>query len=141
MIDPVVNMPLWFVVLHPITWLVTIPLEFIQNTVILILFFNVININYKKAAYRQCILPLCLFTMIAHLNCAAILFFIMYFNMYNFVITIFGVFFSALLVYYLNLKITFRDIEATVSDIKRLSFAVAVFTAPYVFLLPADLII
>ncbi len=134
-----VSVPLWFYAIYPYVWLILFPLNIIVNSAVLILFLFILDINQKKAAFKSCIWKLCLLSFLAHLNSAVILFFLMYFEIYNFVLSLAGVLFSAALTYYFNYKITFASLEAKISDIKRISFAIALFTAPYYYLLTSDI--
>ena len=57
-------------------------------------------------------------------------------NPVGFVIVLLATVFAAVLIYILNLKLSFRKLDWPLSDKKKMARILAVFTAPYLFFLP-----
>lgn len=62
-----------------------------------------------------------------------------YSNIFAFVITLLAVAISGFCIYKFNLKSTFKTIEIDIAHKKRLALMLALFTAPYMLLIPANL--
>jgi len=165
MIKPVfINMmfPLWLFWLIPEAWIVIIPLTFITDSAVFLIALKIMKQSEIKQKYKKAILKIWLLGFAADIPgiimLAAALFVPYsetgfgnwwyeymtnavtlnpYQNIFAFLYTLIAVAAPAALIYVLNKKIALKKLGLDEKTLKRLSLAMAVFTAPWLFLFPS----
>ena len=146
--------PIWLLVLYPPILLFVIPANFIVDYLVLRIGAKHLQIeNYKEIA-KKAIIKTWLFGFLADIIGGIIMFifngfgefgFIKFANavMYNpfsrvdaLLAVILCVLITAVLIYFFNLRFSFNNLDMETAKAKRLALYLAIFTAPYLFLLP-----
>lgn len=155
--------------LAPQIWLVAVPASFIVDSVVILLSLYFLESSSRMTIYKKVILKVwgygfladlvsILFLLAADLSGYAIsaalkesereniknfgfaIKYNPYFNIFALIITILAIFISGFCIYLFNMKCVFKNIDMKSTDKKRLALLLAVFTAPYAFLIPANLL-
>lgn len=133
--------PFWMLLMFPVVWLIVLPVNFIIDSLVLLLFMLVLKIENKKQYYKKHILKIYAFGMLSDLVGAGYMLLMMAgFQVGNMgdelYLTLPALAISAVVIFGLNYFITFC------TDNKKqrllLSLAFAVVTAPYTFLVPSS---
>ena len=148
--------PIWLLIVFPQTWIIAIPFNFIIDFLVIYFVSKRMGVeSYKQFAGKSSLLAW-IFGFISDFVGTGILFLILmaqnlvdwdwlssavngtvvnpFQNIISFMIVLFAVAISGLSIYLLNYYITFRKSSR---DIRvRISLALAIFTAPYLFFLP-----
>ena len=150
-----VMFPLFFLAFFPITWLYILPANFVIDSLVVFLGMKHLKLDNKKEVYKKSILKVWLIGFLSDmLGCLVLLpsIFIkndsfkeaMIWNLYKSPISVLlyclAIFLAGLAIYYLNKKISFKKTELNIPQIHKLSLYLAVFTAPYVLLIPTCLL-
>lgn len=144
--------PVWLMYLWPtVIWLIIIPGNFLVDSLVLILAMKCFKFEQdRKQVWKKSILPVWLFGFLSDLIGAAIIYGLMYlfdlvvpqFNTFlspgGQLIAIPGILLAGVLIYFFNKKVSFRKTDLSPEQIKKLSFALAVWTAPYTMLIPVE---
>lgn len=147
--------PIWLLMIFPLTWFLVIPAIFVADTVILFLGIFLFKVKDRGGLYKRSILWVFLFGFLSDVSGSIILLlsqllgdsgaFYEYIalplsrnpfdNIYSLLYTVGAVIVSGILIYVFNRFISFRKLKSVV--LKRgLALLLAIFTAPYLFLVP-----
>lgn len=149
--------PIWLLWLFPIAWFIVIPTNFIIDLLVIFLIMKKLNLKDIRENIKKSIMKVCLFGFFADLIGSAILLIVNmiefnnnewwynftsaisynpFKNIYALLFVIIIIIITSFLIYFFNYKISLRGIKIDNADKKRIALALAVFTAPYLFLLP-----
>lgn len=132
--------PVWMLILFPQMWLIVLPGNFLIDTLVLLLGMYVLKITEKGVFYKQNILKVFLFGLLADLIGAALMLLMLVLNISvmgdEWYFTVPAILISAACIFMLNYHITFRAVDKQLRFKLALTFAVA--TAPYTFLIPTS---
>jgi hypothetical protein len=153
--------PVWFLLLFPLSWLIILPANLLIDSLVLILSLKTFK-QPIKAAWKRAILPVWAFGFLADITGAGLLlltqvvdsdsavFRWLYENVFNYVafnpfrsiwsvlVVLVAIAVSGILIYFLNYKVSFKKLEIENNQKKKLAVALAVFTAPWVMLIPSS---
>lgn len=160
--------PIWFLLLFPITWLIAMPINFVIDSIVILLSLKFLKIDDIFQKYKKVILKVFLFGFFADFVGAIFLFLMStlvgmggeqssffkwindniinsimenpFNNLYAFILMTIAILISGLCIYYLNLKLSFKNVDLEAKDRKKLAFYMAIFTAPYLFYIPSELV-
>ena len=130
--------PIWMLMLIPTAWVAVLPINFIVDSLVLIIAAKKIGI-FEKGMYKKHILKVWIFGFVADLIGAAALLGAMYIfeDVYQgdeLIITLPAMLVAAVMIFVLNYRFSFSDIDKRSRLKMALSFAII--TAPYTFLIP-----
>lgn len=130
--------PIWLLILMPTVWIAVLPVNFIVDSLVLIIGMKCLGIM-AKGMYRRHILKVWIFGFLADIiGAGAILGAMMLFDLNvqgdEPILTVPALLISAILIYIFNYCLSFSDLEK--GDRIRMAFYFAIFTAPYTFLIP-----
>ena len=133
--------PIWFLIFIPTVWLVVLPANFIVDSLVILLVMHIIGTQNKKELYKKSILKVWIFGFISDIIGAAFLFLTMWVlelviqgdELY---LTIPATLIAAVFIFIFNYSISFKGCERV--ERLKLSLALALFTAPYTFLIPLE---
>lgn len=151
--------PVWFLVLVPQFWLIAIPGNFIIDSVVLLISLKIVSSLNMWKDYKSSILKIWIFGFIADMIGAGILLLLNmlpindkwysdiissisanpFKNVYALIIVIVCIVISGLLIYVFNKKISLKKVDLDDRKKKGVAIALAIFTAPYLFLYPTSL--
>lgn len=154
--------PVWSLILFPYFWLIAIPTNFLIDTAVILITLKLMKqpVNFKK--YLPVIIQVCIFGFLADFIGVVFLFlsFLIsgifkgnvadwwtdnitntissnpFSSIFGLLWVIVAIFIAGYLIYLINLKISFANLNLKAEQKKKLSLSVALFTAPYLFLLP-----
>ena len=134
--------PLWMLMLFPQMWLIVLPGNFIIDSAVLLLTLLILKVGEKKKRYKQHILKIYGFGLLADAVGAGLLLLTVWLlGVSNSdlaadspIITIPAMIISAALIFVFNYFITFKKEEKKLR--LTLSLVFAIVTAPYTFLVP-----
>lgn len=134
--------PLWMLMLFPQVWLIVLPGNFIIDSAVLLLTLLILKVGEKKKRYKQHILKIYGFGLLADAVGAGLLLLTVWLlGVSNSdlaadspIITIPAMIISAALIFVFNYFITFKKEEKKLR--LTLSLVFAIVTAPYTFLVP-----
>lgn len=149
--------PIWVLVFFPIFWIVALPANFLIDTIVLLISLKFFKITDVEKTYKSSILKIWGFGFIADFIGATIITSISQIQVENeavmnvvnaisndpfsniLAIIIIGVVLvlSAAVIYVLDFKFAFFKIKLDASIKKKLALTIAIFTAPYLFFMPA----
>ena len=134
--------PLWWLWLFPMTWVIVISGNFIIDNLILIISMVVLKMENKKQWYKQYIFKIFAFGILAEIIGAWFMFLMLCvldprgWDWDELYVTIPGLILSAVLIFAFNYKYTFKKIDKVLRF--RLSIIFTVFSTPYAFLVPSN---
>lgn len=150
--------PIWLIWLIPLTWFVIIPGNFIIDSICILIFFSIVKVDDVTKVYKKVILKTWVLGFVADII-ASIPFVVMAWtvesenpilvklidginmnptsNIYSFLYTLLCVIFAGVLIYIFNYKIAFRKLDIDKAKKRKAALLMAVFTAPYLYFLPA----
>jgi hypothetical protein len=153
--------PIWLLAVFPPLILIILPVNFIIDSLILLIGLKILKIYDIKAIYKKVILKIWIIGFVADIIGTLILLMSQFLgtnpfiyenfttplstnpfnNPYALIFCIFAIIVSMVLIYFLNKKISF--INTGISDRHKtiLSLILAITTAPYLFLFPTELIV
>ncbi len=151
--------PIWFLLLFPIGWLLVLPANFIVDSMILITALKMQHIPNRMSIFKQSIIKVWIFGFTADMIGAALLFcsqmslgdwWIEYItiplatnpfdNWYALLFTAAAIALAALFIYFFNYKFSFYEIPLQQKQKKTIALVLALVTAPYLLLIPSQLI-
>lgn len=160
--------PIWFLLLFPITWIIAIPLNFVIDSIVILLSLKFLRIEETFQKYKKVILKVFLCGFFSDFIGAIFLFLMStlvvmgeeqsaffkwindniinsimenpFNNLYAFILMTIAILISGLCIYYLNLKLSFKNADLEEKDKKKLALYMAIFTAPYLFYIPASIV-
>lgn len=154
--------PIWMLILFPPTWIAILPLNFIIDSVVLLVALKFIikntdiRINYKKS-----ILYIWIFGFVADIVGTFTLFFVdlgfsnlnneliskldaihlnPFDNMYAFLYVLLAVIVTAFLIFVLNYRFSFNKVELSKMEKIKVCLTLSILTAPYTFFIPTEMI-
>lgn len=129
--------PIWMLMLMPTAWIAVLPINFIVDSLVILITMKAIGVKYKGKMYRKSILKVWIFGFVADMIGAGALLGAMYADIFlgdEIYITLPAMLIAALFIFIFNYKISFKEYDKAT----RLKMAInlAIFTAPYTFLIP-----
>ncbi|GAA0180527.1 hypothetical protein SH2C18_32020 [Clostridium sediminicola] len=150
--------PIWFLLVFPITWIVVLPANFIIDSIVLIISMIFLKQIDIKENYKKSILKVWLFGFLSDFIGAGILFlshipngdwwyefvyspvsYNPFDNFYSLSYVFIAIIVSGVAIYLFNLKISFKKLNYDLKIKKTIALSLAIFTAPYVLLVPSKL--
>lgn len=141
--------PIWFLYLYPPLWLYVIPANFLIDSAVLLLAAHRLRLPEKKTLWKRCIVKLWAVGFAADFIGGALTLVLWMAQMgvveNGAALVLFpgttltaipGTALAGFLIYVLNRKFTFRRTELTEQQVHKICLAMAVFTAPYLMLVP-----
>ena len=132
--------PVWMLILFPQMWLIVLPGNFLIDSLVLLLGMYVLMIAEKGAFYKQNILKIFLFGLLADVIGAAFMLLMLVLNISvmgdEWYFTVPAIIISAVCIFVLNYYVTFRTADKNLRFKLAMTFALA--TAPYTFLIPTS---
>lgn len=146
--------PLWLIILYPLNLLFVIPANYLIDYLVLSLGAKHLMIYDYKGVAKKVIIKTWIFGFIADIMGGVIMMlsnFLTHFKLYDFVnavmynpfkridallFVILVVIITAFIIYFLNLNYSFKDLDLPLVQKQKLALYLAIFTAPYLFLLP-----
>ena len=151
--------PIWMLLIFPITWLIILPGNFIVDTIVLLITLKIIKPKDIKDIYKKSIFRVWILGFLSDFVCGAILLLGTnitgnwwyahiaepistnpFNNFYSFIYVLIALVIAGLLIYFFNYKISFKNTGLPRETIKKIALALAIFTAPWVVLIPSNLI-
>lgn len=151
--------PFWLLWIMPITWLIILPANFVLDSLLLVLFMKIIKVDKIIETYKQSIIKVWIFGFLADIiGCISLIFMVIsdfgdgtyifdalregimmkpLANIYSFMFTVACVMISVVLIYLLDYKIALKNTKLSNLQKKKTAILMAIFTAPYLFFLPA----
>ena len=154
--------PVWFLILFPVAWLVILPANFIIDTIVLVAALKSLKLPVKDQ-YKRSILWVWIMGFVADLAGSALLLVsqmitgsgeaVRWFRLndagpaaanpfetiWRFLLVFLAVAIAGAGIYLLNYNVSFRKLDITMDQKKKLAVILAVFTSPYVFFIPSAL--
>lgn len=149
--------PIWFLLLFPLAWLYAMPANFIIDSIVLLLALRMLKIQDMGTVYKKTILGVWAFGFIADIIGAAFLLLSQlelgewwqnqvtmpvllnpWQSIPGFAMVLVALAFAGVLIYFLNYKFLFSRLPQVGGKAKRLCLALAICTAPYLYLVPTD---
>ena len=142
-----VMFPIWFFFFFPSVWLLILPVNFLVDSLVVLLSAKRQKLETPKALWKQHILPVWGIGFLSDLMGAGLTFglYLLFgdlldLNVHLFpgatLISIPGTILAGVLIYFLNRKLTFRKSQLDPVAIHKLCLHLAIFTAPYTMLIP-----
>lgn len=150
--------PIWFLLVFPITWIIVLPANFIIDSIVLIISINLLKQADIKENYKKSIVKVWMFGFLSDFIGAGILFLSQmpkgdwwyeyisspvsynpFDNLYSLSLVFFAIIASGIAIYFFNLKISFKTLKYELKTKKIIALSLAIFTAPYVLLVPSKL--
>ena len=142
-----VMFPIWFFFFFPIVWLLILPVNFLVDSLVVLLSAKRQKLETPKSLWKKHILPVWGIGFLSDLLGAGLTFGlylllaeIPHLNLHLFpgatLISIPGTIAAGVLIYFLNKKLTFRKSQLDPMAIHKLCLHLAIFTAPYTMLIP-----
>ncbi len=133
--------PIWMILLIPTAWMVALPINFIVDSIVILISMRAMKIANKKTLYKKSILKVWIFGFIADIIGALCIFGAMYFFKLDIrgdelFLTIPALLISAIFIFIFNYAISFKSYEKGTR--LRMAMHLAIFTAPYTFLIPLN---
>ena len=146
--------PIWFLIFLPAAWLLVFPANFAIDSAVLLLGAHFFLKGRAKEIWKKSILKVFVFGFLSDFVGAGFLTAGLFASSYfenstvfeeaingaqsvgAFFVLLFAVLVSAVCIYFVDLKISFKKIDAKVSEKKKLALLMAVATAPYTFFIP-----
>ena len=158
--------PLWLLWIFPVVWIIVLPANFVIDIAVVAIAMKCLKVTDIKARLKGCIWKIWLLGFVADIigslpmlaaNFISLdhstafgswwndellygINFNPFDNAFSAVFVIMCIMLSTALIYVFNSKIAFKKVALSTYEIKMTSAALAIFTAPYVFLVPTALI-
>ncbi|MCQ2478183.1 MAG: hypothetical protein MJ091_03045 [Clostridia bacterium] len=140
--------PIWFFLLFPQTWLLILPVNFIVDSLVLILSFKYLKLFDIKCLWKKSILKVFAIGFISDILGALLTLGVMLLTDWllpavntalfpgTTIIALPGVILAGFLIYFLNKRFSFKKTEIELNCVKKICVYLAIFTAPYTMLIP-----
>ena len=151
--------PIWLLIFYPLYWLIVLPANFLIDTAVLLISLKVLKISNIKDVYKKTILKVWIIGFVADLCGAALLIctqllpsnlvnssiisalaYNPFSNIWSLIITFIAIIITAIIIYFMNLKLSFKKVDLDQKAKKKIAIILAVITAPYLFLYPSSLL-
>ena len=130
--------PLWMLMLFPQMWLIVLPGNFLVDSAVLLLAMAAMKITERKMVYKQHILKVFCFGLLADVIGSGLMFLVLILDLYQtgneWYLAIPAVILSGVCIFLFNYFVTFKKMEKAIRMKLALTFAVV--TAPYTFMVP-----
>ncbi len=132
--------PLWLLLMFPLAWLIVIPVNFIVDSLVLIISMVALKMTNRKQWYKSCIFKIYAFGMLADIIGSVYMLLMTFFEVGGgfrgdeLSLTVPALLISAVLIFVFDYLISFRKMEKSLR--LKLSIIFATVTAPYTFLVP-----
>jgi hypothetical protein len=152
--------PFWIWCLFPPIWLISIPANFLIDSLVLVIGMYVIKISNKKQVYRKSIVKVVFFGFISDFIGAGMmelmewlcsfndegigndidsaLIFNPFRNPIALIYTIFCLIVIGYFIYLFDKKVAFKKLDISEIEKKKLALTMAVFTTPYILIVPSE---
>ena len=150
--------PIWLFFAFPPVILISLPINFIVDSIVLLLGSKVLKIKNLKEIYKKTIFKIFMFGFLADIigalmllatqfipgefwyqNVLAPLMFNPFHTVFSFIYCVISIIITGIFIYLFNKKITFKNIDLDEKNKKKLCIIIAVFTAPFFFLIPSTI--
>ena len=142
-----VMFPIWFFFFFPIVWLLILPVNFLVDSLVVLLSAKRQKLETPKSLWKKHILPVWGIGFLSDLIGAGLTFglYLLFAEIFNLNVHLFpgatlisipGTILAGVLIYFLNRKLTFRKSQLDPVAIHKLCLHLAIFTAPYTMLIP-----
>ena len=145
-----VMFPIWFLFIFPVVWLIILPVNFIVDSLVILITLKCLNYSRPSEIWKSKILLVWIFGFIADIIGAALIIGIYIVLTENFpglgadliffpgtsLIAIPGIALAGVLIYFLNKKFSFRGTALDNRQVHKLCLMLSLFTAPYTMLIP-----
>lgn len=150
--------PLWFLIIFPITWIVILPVNFIIDSLVVLISLRILKVCDIKKIYIKTIIRVWLLGFASDIIGALLLLISQadlgrwwqeyivipvaynpFDNVYALGYVSIAVVVAGVCIYLFNRYIAFKDIDLLDKYKKKIALALAIFTAPYVLLIPSAL--
>jgi len=155
-------LPFWLLVWFPSwLWLILIPLNYLIDLLVTTLAMKRVGVaDYRKKALNRT-LEICLIGFLSDFIGAAFLLlayyvigqfksdfasgiiyglgWALYNNIFAVIIVLIGIAIAGVSIYFLNVRVLRKDKELSIDQVKKIALYLAIFTAPYTFLIPTSL--
>ncbi len=153
--------PIFMLMLFPLAWIITLPANFIIDSLIIFIGLKVIKSNQIKSTYLKVILKVWILGFLADLIGSGILLIPLmlnfnpgywwgtfieaismnpFGNIFAFMYVAICIIIVGIIIYYLNFYVSFSNTDLSEKEKHKMAFLLAICTAPYLFLLPTYLI-
>lgn len=146
-----VMFPVWMLLLFPQMWLVALPVNFAVDSLVLLLAMKLLHYDSAVAVWKKSILWVWLYGFLADIIGAALLTGVLllasyldwpialsYYGWGDALIALPAVVLAGVLIYFLDKKFALRKTGLTNTQKHKIALALAVFTAPYTFMIPLN---
>ena len=156
--------PVWIVWLYPVTWVGIVPLNILVDFLVTLLALKLMKIENPFAIIKKSLAKTVALGFVADIIATAVLMILSfgitgtrntfakwfydnisipilndyYETPWGILVMILAVMFAGFLVYVFNRKFSFRHTDLSESQIKKVSVTLAIITAPYLFLIPTN---
>lgn len=150
--------PIWLFFAFPPIILISLPINFIIDSIVLLLGGKALKLKNLKTIYKKSIFKIFLFGFLSDIigalvllvtqfipgefwyqNILAPLMFNPFHTVLSFIYCLITIVISGILIYLFNKKITFKNIDIDEKKKNKLCIIIAVFTAPFFFLIPSTI--
>ena len=142
-----VMFPIWFFFFFPIVWLLILPVNFLVDSLVVLLSAKRQKLEMPKSLWKKHILPVWGIGFLSDLIGAGLTFglYLLFAEIFNLNVHLFpgatlisipGTIAAGVLIYFLNRKLTFRKSQLDPVAIHKLCLHLAILTAPYTMLIP-----
>jgi hypothetical protein len=150
--------PIWFLLIFPITWIIVLPANFIIDSIVLLITIKLLKRADIKENYKKTILKVWMFGFLSDFIGAGILFLTQmpngdwwyeyisspvsynpFDNLYSLSCVFIAIIASGIAIYLFNVKISFKTLNYDLKTKKVIALSLAIFTAPYILLMPSEL--
>ena len=136
-----VLVPVWFLMLIPLVWVVVLPGNFLIDSIVLLIAMKCLQIQERKTFYKRHILWIFGFGLLSDLVGSAFMFltaYVLELGTYGdeIYLTIPAILIAAVCIFLLNYFVTFRKLDK--AQAKKLALTYAIATAPYTFLIQSS---
>ena len=142
-----VMFPIWFFFFFPIVWLLILPVNFLVDSLVVLLSAKRQKLEMPKSLWKKHILPVWGIGFLSDLIGAGLTFglYLLFADLLDLNVHLFpgatlisipGTILAGVLIYFLNRKLTFRKSQLDPVAIHKLCLHLAIFTAPYTMLIP-----
>ena len=141
--------PSWFILLFPLTWLIVLPLDFLRQTLVILVALKILNAQHIFEKYKKVIFKVFLYGLVADFVGISCISFITSVsgtvsNIPGFIGSIGNSLFKGMIIgpfdsiigFILNLNYNIKNLDIETEDKKKFALYLAIFTAPYIFYYP-----
>ena len=151
--------PIWLLILLPLTWIVVLPANFLIDSLVLIITMKYLKVEKIKTHWKSCVLKVWGFGFLSDILASLMLMFLPDFflsvlpdnihyqllssvqynpleSIWAFLIVTVFVIIAGIMIYFFNMKYSFKKLKLNSGIKRKLALSLAIFTAPYLFYLP-----